>query len=476
MQPELSLHRRALPVALVVACACITATVRKVVADDVLSDAADLALTAGAFAAVLAALVVCVRLTWTTRRPAALAAPLALILTAALFLARSFDDVSVDAHSLMTSASGDGPAAIIALGPDGTDVRLAGEIHEGDAARLTAILDAHPGVTRIHLTSDGGLADEGQALGGVIAAHGLTTYVPDYCVSACTLAFVAGRERLALRDARLGFHAPYEEGLFGQTIRGDASGVRAAYAGAGLPADFVKAALEVGSDDMWYPEPDRLVAARVVTAFVDRARLPDSNLDGDPTLAGARAVVLSNVPMLAGLADTAPALVDRIAAWYLSAYRHDWSEARVAEGLHALGNDAVALTAAGAGDAQLVGLARFAAAAMGQADEDDCVAIGTQGDLVAAASVRGEDDTSADATAAALLRAAMTGQRGGAARATVDRIAFAGPRRETCAELRRAWASVLARPLPQAAALLRPRFTRWAQRAVADAAAGFSKP
>ena len=451
-----------MPLALVVFCAYVAVTIRKIVSADVLSDAADLALTAGGLAVVFGAIIVSIRLTPAPRRPAALAAPLALVLVAAVFLVRSFDDMSVDANSLMAGSAGAGSAAIIALGPDGTDVRFAGEIHDGDAARLAAILDSHPAVRRIHLTSDGGLADEGEALGATIAAHRLVTYVPDYCVSACTLAFVAGRERLALRDARLGFHAPYEEGLFGQTVRGDASGVRAAYAGAGLPADFVAAALTVASDDMWYPEPARLLAAHVVTAFVDRARLPDSNLDGDPTPAGARAAVLRNLPILAGLTEARPALVDRLAAWYLAAYRHDWSEARTADGMRAMANGVLALAVADAGDAPLVGLARFAAAAMGQADEDDCVAIGARGDLVTAASVLGESDAAA---AAALVAAAAKGPPRVAtpARGAFQKIAYGSDARESCADLRRAFASALARPLPEAAALLRPRVARWAQ-------------
>ena len=462
--------RGALVSALVVVCAGVAGAVRAIVASDSLSDAADLALTGCAIVVVLAGLVVSIRLSRSAvLRRARILAPLALVFTAAVFLARSFDDASVEAHSLMTGASADGPASLIALGPDGTDVRFSGEIGEGDAARLAALLDQHSGITRIHLTSDGGLVDEGEALGAVIAAHGLSTYVPDYCVSACTLAFVAGRERLALHDARLGFHAPYEEGLFGQTFRGDASTVRAAYAGAGLAPDFVTSALDVASDDMWYPEPNRLLAAHVVTAFVDGARLPDSNLDGDPTLAGARAVVLRNVPILAGLADAEPALVDRIAGWYLASYQHAWSEDRAAEGMHALTDGVVALAAGRASDAALVGLARFAAAAMDAADDEDCVAIGARGDLVTAANVLGEEDDKAVATAAALLGTAMKGSHVAAAPAEAsEQIAFHTQRRESCAGLERAYAAALARPAAEAAARLRPRFTEGARQSLSE--------
>jgi len=469
----------ALQLALVASSALIVSVVRGLVAADTLSDADDIGLTAGAVVAVALGFVAAVRLARPgARRPVAYAAPLALVLIGAVFAARSYADVCVAAESLLHPAQ-EGADAVIALGPRGDDVRLSGEIRDGAAARLEALLDAHPEARRIHLTSEGGLAAEGAALGDVIAAHGLTTYVPDYCVSACTLAFVAGHERLALRDARLGFHAPFEEGLFGQVFRGDASDVRAAYVAHGLDADFVDEALDVGSDGMWYPEPDRLLAAHVVTAFVDRDRLPDSNLDFDPTPQGARATVLRNFPILAGLDASAPALVERIAGWYLEAYRHDFSEGRVVAGLHALSDSAVALASAGAGDAALVDLARFVASALQRADPQDCVAIGAHGDLVTAADLLARDDPAAVTTVADLVGAAMSGPRAAAAPATHGRatpIVYrdAGP--ESCAALRHAFAAALARPRSEAAALLRPRFTRWAHRSVVELAAAISEP
>lgn len=467
----------ALRLALVPLCVVVAVAVRRRVAADDLSDAADLALTAGALLFVLAALGISFRLARPGRGLARQAVPVALVLVAGMFVARSFADVSIEMHSLGTAR--DSVAAVIVPGPDGTDVRYSGEIHEGDAARLARLLDAYPQATRIHLTSEGGLADEGQALGAVIASHHLTTYVPDFCVSACTLAFLAGKERLALRDARLGFHGPFEEGLFGQTFAGDAGSVRAAYRAAGLDQSFIDEALAAAPDDMWFPDPKRLTESGVVTAFVDRDRLPDSNLDGAATLAGARAAVLRNVPILSGLATTTPALVDRIAGWYLEAYRHDWSEERVVGGLHALSDSAVALAAAGANDRTLVDLARVLSTAMESADKATCVAIGANGDLVTAVEQDGDKDGSV-AKVAALLGAAMTGPRVGTPHAGESMkptsIAFAGGQAASCGALRRAYRGALARPVPEAAALLRPRFQGWARRSIVTLAAAISEP
>jgi hypothetical protein len=225
-----------------------------------------------------------------------------------------------------------GDATDIALGPRGEDVRLSGQIVEGAADRLDSLLTQHPGVKRIHLTSEGGLAYEGAKLGDVIARHRLATYVPDYCMSACTLVFVRGVERLLLRGARLGFHAPYEIGSSGD-IAVDSSGERAEYIAAGVDTAFVDAALKIASSDIWIPEPEILIHARVATASVGPDRFPDSNLDGADDEAGARETILRNFPSLLSPDTTSTAILGQAVAWYLSAYNRGESEQTVQVGL-----------------------------------------------------------------------------------------------------------------------------------------------
>lgn len=217
---------------------------------------------------------------------------------------------------------------VITLGPGGHDVRFAGDFSEGVAARLQTLLEANPSVLRIHLTSEGGLVDEGEAVGALIASRGLTTYVPDYCVSACTLAFVRGRERLVLEESRLGFHAPYEPGLFGQDFQAESGPERAAYIAAGVAPEFVDEALSTPSEDLWIPDTERLVSSGVATGIVDLNRFPDSTLDDGPTLARARAVLVEENAELARLT---PESLDAIASWYLDAYRQGLSEQAVTE-------------------------------------------------------------------------------------------------------------------------------------------------
>ena len=274
----------------------------------------------------------------------------------------------------------------IVLGPGGRDVRLSGEIAEGAADRLGRLLDAHPGVERIHLTSEGGLVDEALALGAHIAARGLTTYVPDYCVSACTLAFVRGRERLLVSGGRLGFHAPYDPGPAGEVVQADSEPERRAYVAAGVEEAFAAEALRVASADLWIPEAGRLVAARVVTGIVDTRRFPDSTLDDDASPAAARAAIRRNLPLLAGF-EAAPGLIDRIAGWYLEAYRAGHSEGEALDGLRRLAAGEVVRAAWGGDDAAILALGRYLRSAMQAAPAPVCVTLGLEGDLILAQAV-----------------------------------------------------------------------------------------
>jgi hypothetical protein len=166
------------------------------------------------------------------------------------------------------------------------------------AARVAGILAAHPRIARIHLTSDGGLLEEGAAIGALVAARGLATYVPDACASVCTLIFIRGRTRCLATGGRLGFHAPYAVGAQGRMHAVDPAPERAAYRAAGLPRAFVARALAVPPAEIWIPEAEVLRAAGIVTESVGPERLLDSNLDVDPSEAGARAAILRALPIL----------------------------------------------------------------------------------------------------------------------------------------------------------------------------------
>ncbi len=448
------------------ACAMTAVAIRKTVASEWLDDQTSLAVTAATGLVLAAAALVALRLTlrragW-RRRLAAAMLPAGLLAICGGFVVASLPDASVEMEALVEARGPQSPPATIELGPKGDDIRFSGELQEGTAKRLAALLAANPKVTRIHLTSEGGLADEGQAMGDVIAAHRLTTFVPDYCVSACTLAFVRGSSRLVLEDSRIGFHSPFETGLFGAVYQGDSSEQRAEYLAAGVASDFVDAALRVKPDDIWYPQPARLIAAHVATGVVSRDHLPDSSLDGAATLDGARATILRNYPVLDAFRVRSPDALDSVARWYLDSYRQERPEAENNEHLRSIVDSAVRVALTRADDAALVEAGRFLLRGMAAAADDPeaCLRIGAEADVVEAEAQLDRSDAGADLRAKSIVAAAAAGHRG------LSRSADGGPLADLAAEgddvdaahcnaARSAYDTLLRRPPAEAAATLR---------------------
>ena len=107
------------------------------------------------------------------------------------------------------------------------------------------------------------MSNEGFAIAEAIETRDLTTHATDDCESACTIAFIAGRERTLATGARLGFHSGWSPvALYDD----DDADYNALLRRRGVARDFIRRADDVPSADMWYPTLDELKAAGVITA------------------------------------------------------------------------------------------------------------------------------------------------------------------------------------------------------------------
>jgi hypothetical protein len=147
----------------------------------------------------------------------------------------------------------------------GTELSLYGGIKYGLAADVERLLKAAPEVRVIHLTSGGGRVAEAHKLSRLISAHRLETYVSNECLSACTLVFAAGGRRWLMDAARLGYHGVSVAGFDEDERRSASNEWAVAYRETGLAASFVRKALAVSPDDMWYPTIQELLDANAVT-------------------------------------------------------------------------------------------------------------------------------------------------------------------------------------------------------------------
>lgn len=218
-------------------------------------------------------------------------------------------------HFEIATGAQPGPGTRLEVVDGGRSIVLSGGINDGSAEQLSKALEIVPSVTTVVLDSDGGWLREGQMLAAVIARRGLNTYVEGRCASACTLAFLAGRERAAAPSAQIGFHASRRVGST-ETVPspGDTAQLAGLYRLAGLPDSFVREALNTPSDRIWYPSHEVMLAAGVLTRV---------SLDATNTLATSvhardeLVAVLRKIELYGVLAERFPVEFERLAdgAW-----------------------------------------------------------------------------------------------------------------------------------------------------------------
>jgi len=160
------------------------------------------------------------------------------------------------------------PYAIRLLRND-TELELSGGMPFGTSDAVKKFLDAAPAIEVIHLNNQGGLIAEAHRLYKTIQERNLITYTSTECVSACAIAFLAGRERYLAESGRLGFHGVSFGELGEETIGGLNDEVRHTLAKHGVPKSFVDRALSASSKEMWYPSNDELTRANVINSVVD---------------------------------------------------------------------------------------------------------------------------------------------------------------------------------------------------------------
>jgi hypothetical protein len=145
---------------------------------------------------------------------------------------------------------------------DGNLLRIRGEFTRGIGDSVRAAVDENPGLRVVVLDSPGGNIGEGLQIARAIKGHALSTAVKNSCSSACTFAFVAGRERILLPNTRLGFHACRQIIWHSQCTE---EVYEAYFIENGIERGFIQKGLAIPSKTIWYPTVDELIAANVVT-------------------------------------------------------------------------------------------------------------------------------------------------------------------------------------------------------------------
>lgn len=153
---------------------------------------------------------------------------------------------------------------------DGTELKVSGGLPFGVGAEFERIIKANPGLRLVHLNSLGGRIQEGLDLHRIIQEHGLSTYTSEECSSACTFAFLGGRNRLLRRGGYLGFHQPSFPGMDSNSFSTLDAPQNALMRRLGVSVSFIEQVNATPPDDIWYPDDSQLFTEGIVTKFVDK--------------------------------------------------------------------------------------------------------------------------------------------------------------------------------------------------------------
>lgn len=194
------------------------------------------------------------------------------------------------------------PSYSIRVMRDGTEAEIVGGFKYGLTDDFQKILKAARGIKVVHLDSAGGRLGEGEKLHRLISERGLDTYVSAKCMSACTLAFAAGKHRYLNKRAVLGFH----RGAFPGIEESDLDEAQhRVFAASGFDAGFIRAALNIPHKDMWKPSADVLLKAGVITSIVDGEKFAISGF-GDISREEISTKLASAAPSYAALKERFP--------------------------------------------------------------------------------------------------------------------------------------------------------------------------
>jgi hypothetical protein len=153
-------------------------------------------------------------------------------------------------------------AAGIRILPGGNVVEISGSFSPAVPLNLEMALLQAPRVRTVRFESPGGQIQSAMVVAGMIRDRGLDTYVGRLCASACTLAFLGGRHRFLAPDARLGFHQASAPGVAPDRLNPQ---LRQAYAGSGVPSEFIDHVLLTPPSSVWFPDRSELRDAGFIT-------------------------------------------------------------------------------------------------------------------------------------------------------------------------------------------------------------------
>jgi len=178
--------------------------------------------------------------------------------------------MAVDLASLVSSTTGANPPPeqqVVTLELEGDTILIEGFIEFRTNTALRALLEGpDTAYTKVRLNSDGGRIFAARAIANALITHDINTEVTGRCASACTLVFLAGKQRFLRDGSQIGFHQYLQTSgvQFLDTVE-EQEKDRAYFKARGVTDGFISTMFQAAHQDIWFPDRATLVAAGIVT-------------------------------------------------------------------------------------------------------------------------------------------------------------------------------------------------------------------
>ena len=168
------------------------------------------------------------------------------------------------------SRPGDKVEYQIKVSEDQQHLIIRGDLDIGITTAVRSTIEAHPQIRSVVLQSHGGHIYEGRGLAKLFTEHEIDTYVYEECSSACTTAFIGGKQRYIGTQGKLGFHQyrvkTTKTSQFVQfyNLRAEQQRDLALFKARGIDQMFLNRVFDQPANRIWFPDHSTLRDAQIV--------------------------------------------------------------------------------------------------------------------------------------------------------------------------------------------------------------------
>ena len=172
------------------------------------------------------------------------------------------------------SRPGEKVAYQLTVSKDQQQLIIRGDLDIGVTTAVRATITTHPLIRSVVLQSRGGQIYEGRGLAKLFTEQEIDTYVYAECSSACTTAFIGGKQRYIGTQGKLGFHqyrvetSKTSQFVHFYDLRAEQQRDLALFKARGIDQVFLNRVFDQPASRIWFPDHATLRGAKVVNDVI----------------------------------------------------------------------------------------------------------------------------------------------------------------------------------------------------------------